>query len=131
MGANTTNLIVNWGWQGLGIEGNEADVREANLWFSRNRSTMFDSPRIISEWLSPANLTGILTRESFGEDVDLVSIDVDGIDYWLWEALPTHPRIVVVEYNPIWEADQSVTVPATDDLCTTATRSGMTVTARP
>ena len=80
MGANTTNLIVNWGWQGLGIEGDPASVRESNLWFRRNRGTMFDPPRIIDEWISPENLGAVLERESFADDVDLVSIDVDGAD---------------------------------------------------
>jgi hypothetical protein len=61
----------------------------------------------------------VLTRANINTlvpaDVDVLSIDVDGNDLWLWEALTARPRIVVIEYNQKWSADLSLTVPYVAD----------------
>jgi hypothetical protein len=45
-------------------------------------------------------------------EIDLFSLDVDGMDYWMWKALiVASPRVVVVEYQTDWGSDNSVTVP--------------------
>jgi hypothetical protein len=44
--------------------------------------------------------------------VDILSIDVDGVDYWLWRAATAiSPRIVIIEYNASFGPEASVTVP--------------------
>lgn len=46
----------------------------------------------------------------FGE-IDLLSIDIDGNDYWVWKAMTAiRPRVVVIEYNSSFGPDRSVTV---------------------
>ena len=48
----------------------------------------------------------------FEGEIDLLSLDIDGIDYWIWEALEViRPRVVVAEIQCIWGADRAVTVP--------------------
>jgi hypothetical protein len=48
--------------------------------------------------------------------VDLLSIDVDGVDYWIWEAITCiRPRVVVVEVQVIWADARAVTVPYSPD----------------
>ena len=45
-------------------------------------------------------------------EIDLLSIDIDGIDYWVWKAIDCiSPRVVLVEYQCIWGPEKSVTVP--------------------
>jgi hypothetical protein len=69
-------------------------------------------PRILREWVSPENVNGLLEREGFIDEIDVLSIDIDGFDYWVWDALEAaHPRVVVVEFNELWPADLAVTVP--------------------
>lgn len=121
IGSNITNLIVNHGWQGLGIEGDSNAVNRSELWFSRHRSTMFNPPKIIQAWLAQDSASGILVSNGFG-DVDVLSIDVDGIDYWIWEKLECRPKIVVVEFNPLWEAGTALTVPASEAFTSGARR---------
>ncbi len=54
-------------------------------------------------------------------DVGLVSIDVDGVDYWLLHALTVvSPRILVVEYNSLFGPNARVTVPYSPDFDRTA-----------
>ena len=55
--------------------------------------------------LAPAFITaetiaGIFRRYGVPAEFDLLSIDVDGNDYWIWEALSAYrPRVVTIEYN--------------------------------
>ena len=121
IGSNITNLIVNHGWQGLGVEGDTNAVHRSELWFSRHRSTMFSPPKLIQAWLAEDTASGILASSGFG-DADLLSIDVDGIDYWIWEKLEFRPQIVVVEFNPLWEAGTALTVPASEAFTSGARR---------
>jgi hypothetical protein len=53
-------------------------------------------------WITRENIDALLQSAGFGEDVGLLSIDIDGNDYWIWEAIQSiRPAIVVVEYNSL------------------------------
>ena len=58
------------------------------------------------------NVNDLVSSHGCAGDVDLLSIDIDGIDYWVWDSLTAcRPRVVIVEYNPFLGADRSVTIP--------------------
>ena len=64
-----------------------------------------------------ASLTVVNINDAFKgcpRNVDLVSVDVDGVDYWLWKALKVKSRVAVVEYNASFGKDKSITVPYCD-----------------
>lgn len=70
----------------------------------------------ITDWITPNNVNQLArhAKELIGE-MDVVSLDLDGNDYWVAEALNFEgTRIVVVEYNPIFGGARSVTVPRND-----------------
>ena len=49
-------------------------------------------------------------------EIDLFSLDIDGIDYWIWNAVSViQPRVVLVEYQDIWGPERAVTVPYKPD----------------
>lgn len=112
-GSNTTNLLVNWGFTGLGIEGSDEVARTVRQWFEGQADTKIDPPQIVSSWLSAASIERVLADAGWaGTPVDVMSIDIDGVDYWLWKALESiTPRIVVIEIADMWPPDRSVTVP--------------------
>jgi len=110
--ANTTNLLCNWGWQGLLIEADEAKVRHATEYFSRHPDTWYDPPKVVSSWVTKENVNAILAEHDFTGEIDLLSLDVDGNDWWFWKELEVvRPRVVVVEYNNLWDSERAVTVP--------------------
>jgi hypothetical protein len=47
------------------------------------------------------NINGLFDKYNVPDDVDIVVIDVDGQDYWIWEALEWKPQIVEIEYNSL------------------------------
>ena len=66
------------------------------------------SPR----WVTRDNINELIASHGFGGEVDLFSLDLDGVDYWIWEAMTAcSPRVVILEYNSMFGADRAVTVP--------------------
>ena len=115
-GANTTNLICNWGWTGFLIEGNEHHIKQSREFFESHNDTTIYPPKLIQEWVTAENINGLLQENGVAGEIDLFSIDIDGVDYWIWKSLNIiRPRVVIVEYQSIWGADTSVTVPYRPD----------------
>ena len=68
------------------------------------RYAAFPSVSIRRDFVSAANIADILLAEGTPPEIDLLSIDVDGNDYWIWRSLPAfRPKVVVIEVNPFFE----------------------------
>jgi hypothetical protein len=63
------------------------------------------------ERVDPININLILRKYRVPENLDLISIDVDGQDFWIWSNLVYLPSAVVIEYNANLAADKSKVVP--------------------
>lgn len=112
---NAANLIINHGWEGLLFDGDEEAVRRGNR-FYRQRTNAWKlrrlPPQLIHAWITRDNINELITSHGIAGEIDLLSLDLDGMDYWIWNSINCiAPRVVVVEYNNRWSADQSVTVP--------------------
>lgn len=115
-GANTTNLICNWGWTGLLVEGNERIVEQSRRFFESHKDTWVYPPKLVHAWVTAENVNGLIQENDITGEIDLFSLDIDGMDYWVWKSLGViQPRVVVVEYQDIWGPEKSVTVPYKPD----------------
>lgn len=86
-----------------------SSVRSLDLYW---RNSIFP----FEEWITPGNAPELLdkARELMGR-VDIVSLDIDGNDYWVAESLDLRGvRIVVVEYNAVFGHERAITVPRDD-----------------
>jgi hypothetical protein len=109
---NSTNLIVNHGWRGLLFDGNENNVRYGNAFYATCRETCLRPPIFAEAWITVDNVNELIMRHGYCGEIDLLSLDLDGMDYWIWQAIQCiQPRVVVLEYNSIWGPDRAVTVP--------------------
>ena len=109
---NTTNLIVNHRWHGLLCDGNSANTARARNYFVQHPDTKYWPPIIVNTWVTRESINQILDVNGFNGTIDLFSLDIDGMDYWVWDALNcVRPRVVVVEFNHLWGPGPSVTVP--------------------
>jgi len=110
--ANCRLLLRLAPWRGLVLDGRPdlAEVMGADpLMFSRNLTAR-------SAFITAENINALLEEEGFVGDIGILSIDVDGNDYWIWRAVKVvQPRIVVVEYNSIFGPDATVSVPYKPD----------------
>jgi hypothetical protein len=97
--SNTYNLIVNRAWSAVLIEANPERF-QALKHTSRDWSNVTAVNRIVG-FDSPDTLDEILKSTWMPLDFDLLSIDIDGNDYHVFEALRVFtPRVVVIEFNP-------------------------------
>jgi len=100
-GDGTENNTVYWlcqGWRGLWIDGSEAlhHAQQRNFDWALREGTL----ACARSFLTRDNINDVVRGRGFTGPIDLLSVDVDGNDYHLWEALTcVEPRVVVVEYN--------------------------------
>ncbi len=109
---NAANLIINRGWRGLLFDGDENNVAVGREFYESGPNTSWFPPAVTQAWITRENLNGLITGFGFADEIDLFSLDLDGIDYWIWDALDCiQPRVVVVEYNWTWGPSEARTVP--------------------
>jgi hypothetical protein len=66
----------------------------------------------VCAWITPETVNDLLTEHGYTGEVDLLSVDVDGVDYWVWQAITVcSARLVMLEYNSMFGPDRAVTVP--------------------
>jgi hypothetical protein len=83
------------GWNGLFIESSGEDYRALESKYSGSPGVTTLNARVTAE-----NIEDLLFAQSVPTEPDVLSIDVDGQDYWIWEAVERYrPRILLVEYN--------------------------------
>ncbi|MGY4171633.1 glycosyltransferase family 2 protein [Bradyrhizobium sp. USDA 4529] len=110
--SNTRFLLSKDRWSGFAFEGRAEDVSriQSSDWYWRvplEARHAFVTAENINELIAGVGLEG---------DIGLLSIDIDGVDYWIWKALEiVSPRIVVCEYNGIFGREAAVTVPYVAD----------------
>lgn len=113
---NTANLMINHGWKGLLFDGNEKLVEKGRNFYESHPDTLLYPPQFVHAWVTTENINQLLENNDFIGDIDLLSLDIDGVDYWLWKAIEKiQPRVVVAEIQAIWGAEKSVTVPYKPD----------------
>jgi len=109
---NTANLIINHGWNGLFFEGSESHIQRGRQFYARCADTKVWPPKLVQAWITAENVNSLIAKQGYSGEIDLLSLDMDGVDYWVWKAIECiRPRVVVVEYNNIWGPDESVTIP--------------------
>lgn len=109
---NTANLIINHGWDGLLFDGNEENISRGNRFYSNLKDTCIWPPKLVKAWITVENVNSLILENGFGGEIDFLSLDLDGVDYWIWKAIDCiSPRVVVLEYQDIWGSQKAVTVP--------------------
>jgi hypothetical protein len=97
--SNCFNLVKNSEWLGLFIEAN--DIKFEQLLKNHGESKNVTCLKRFVEFDGPNCLDNLIDEAKFPIDFDLLSIDIDGADYFVWESLQrVKPRVVIIEFNP-------------------------------
>lgn len=97
---NAANLIINFGWRGLLMDCVPENVEAAQRYYAQRLGPEADRVAIDLQQVSPENIDQLLAARGLAGEIDLLSIDIDGNDYWVFEAISqVEPRVVVIEYN--------------------------------
>lgn len=106
--SNTRFLLENDGWRGLILDGGTQHIR----FIRTNPIGWRHAIEARSVMLTAENINQELLNAGFSGEIGLLSIDVDGNDYWILKAIEVvKPGILIVEYNSIFGPDLEVTVP--------------------
>jgi len=106
--SNTRFLLMNDNWAGLVIDGSSRNIefiKKDEIYWSHNLKAE-------QAFITRENINDLIRRNGIGGEIGLLSIDIDGNDFWVWEAIDcVLPSIVVIEYNARFGAERAVTVP--------------------
>jgi hypothetical protein len=105
--ANTRFLLEHRNWRGLIAEADEAEIAkiEQNLLWRHDLT-------VAQSFITRDNINDLFQSNGFTGDIGLLSIDIDGNDYWVWAAISVvSPAIVVCEYNAVFGDLHPISVP--------------------
>ena len=92
---NFVYLAEACGWEGLFMEGDGAHFERLERRY-RDRDRITTTHAVVG----PDNINDLISAAGLADRVDLLSIDIDGNDYWVWQAIDViSPRLVCIEYN--------------------------------
>jgi hypothetical protein len=105
--ANTRFLLVNRNWRGLILDASEELRRITNEQLHWRHDILWGV-----EFVTRENINQLFAQYGFGGEIGLLSIDMDGNDLWILEAITTvSPAILICEYNAIFGDLLPITVP--------------------
>jgi hypothetical protein len=100
---NSTNLLYK-GWNGLWIEGSGVYYQQIKVRF---KDFIEDGRlQVQNEFIKAENIQSLFDKARCPEEPDLLSIDIDYNDYYIWQAITKYkPRVLIIEYNSIFRPD--------------------------
>ena len=106
--ANTKFLLLNKNWSGFILDSSNENVKN----IQENEVYWKYSLHVKCEFITKENVNSVLRLSNFDKNLGLLSIDIDGNDYWIWEEIKDFdPSIVVIEYNSRFGKEKSYVVP--------------------
>lgn len=104
--SNMRNLVVNQGWSSYQIEGDPKRAEE----LAKNYA---DYPNVKTEqaWVWPGNIEILFEEAGVPKDLDLMVIDIDSNDYYVWRAIHEfRPKVVMIESNPQFQPPELMVI---------------------
>lgn len=109
--SNCANLALNFGWRGVFFDGNPENIRRGREFYGRHPDAWAYPPKFVHARVMRENVNELLASAGVPADVDLMSIDIDGNDYWIWDAIQhVVPKVVIIETHIEFGA-RSIVVP--------------------
>ena len=106
--SNTRFLLMNNNWKGLVIEGSKENVdciKNDSIYWKYDLTA-------VCAFVDRENINKIFLENNFSGEIGLLSIDINGNDYWVWEAIDVvNPILVIIEYNSVFGNTDAITVP--------------------
>src|ERR1700753_2137639 len=110
-----TNLLVHHRWRGFLFDGDPVWGDEGRRFFAMHLSPRALPPVMRSEWFTRDNVNRVLASAGVPDEVDVLSLDIDGNDLHLWNAMTVRPRILICEFNNAVPSELSLTIPYRPD----------------
>ncbi|SEV92709.1 hypothetical protein SAMN05428988_0517 [Chitinophaga sp. YR573] len=110
--SNTRFLLKHDNWCGLIIDGSKKAtdfIKTDDIYYQHEL-------KVVTSFITAENINELISSQGISGEIGLLSIDIDGNDYWIWKAIDVvQPVIVVIEYNSVLGAERAITVPYKKD----------------
>jgi hypothetical protein len=106
--SNTRFLLMNDNWRGLVMDGAKTNVDHihASPYFWKHDLSA------VAAFIDAGNINELISSAGLSGEIGILSIDIDGNDYWVWESIQVvDPIIVVAEYNGVFGDRHPVSIP--------------------
>ena len=106
--SNTRFLLTNNQWSGIVIDGSDENIE----YIKRDPIYWAANLKAVSAFITKDNINELITQNGITGDIGILSIDIDGNDYWVWKAIDcVSPSIIICEYNSLFGPVAEVTTP--------------------
>lgn len=93
--SNSRNLIYHHNWHALLIEADGRFYKDLHTLYQGHTKVV-----TVNSMVTPENINQLFASYAIAKDFEVLSIDIDSIDYYVWEALTDFtPKVVIIEYN--------------------------------
>jgi len=98
LNSNCANLVFNFGWHGVFIDYDKPGIERGRKFYSRYPSPFHYPPKFVYSKVNRENINSLIESQGYKGALGLLSIDIDGNDYWVWDALSVvEPKVVIIE----------------------------------
>lgn len=106
--ANTRFLMMKDNWSGLVIDGSKANIEMIN----KQSISWRYSLNAVQSFITSENINSIITDNGIEGEIGILSVDIDGNDYWVTKAIDCiQPILLINEYNSVFGPDRAISVP--------------------
>lgn len=110
--ANTRFLMRHRGWRGLVMDGSQDNMTA----LQQDGAFWMHDLQAVASFVTAENINDLIRDHGFAGELGILSIDVDGVDYWIHEAIDcVNPAILIMEYNAVLGDLHPITVPYRPD----------------
>lgn len=96
--SNSANLYFHHNWTGLFMDGNPKAVERGRHFFGKYPHPHTYPPKFKCTYLNRENINQLIESEGYSGEIGLLSIDIDGNDFWVWDAIDiVQPQVVIIE----------------------------------
>ena len=96
--SNSANLYFNFAWHGLFIDANPRSIKRGVKFFNKYPHPWYYKPDFVCSKVTRENVNELIEGAGYSGEIGLLSIDIDGNDYWVWDAITIiDPQVVIIE----------------------------------
>jgi hypothetical protein len=96
--SNCANLAIHFNWKGLFVDGDQDVIKIGQNFYKNIPNKWSYKPQFVNSFITTDNVNDIIKKGNIEGEIELLSIDIDGNDYWIWDSLAViQPKVVIIE----------------------------------
>ncbi len=110
--SNCRFLLKNRNWRGLVMDGDHKNIDRIRADSISWRHDLIS----ICQFIDCENINALIKSSGIVGEIGILSIDIDGNDYWIWKSIDSvKPHLVIIEYNAVFGDLEPISVPYRKD----------------